>query len=649
MVRNYIRKHDLPDGESMEQAVNAVLERRLSIRNAAKTYGLKKSTVAYALKNRQGVTEEPRANPVTPPGRPSPSPNLKRKTVFSNKQEKEFVEYLLKCQLMNHGLTPKEARKLAFEWGKLIGVETPESWVRDDIAGVDWFSGFMKRNPELSIRKPENTSQARAAGFNPVVVNLFFDNLQKLYEKFKFPPNRIWNCDETGVPTVLPAPKVIARKGSKQVSQTVSAERGENVTMLGFISATGQALPPVFIFPRVKVNDRLFREGPTGCLGLSHPSGWMTSINFVAAIEHFIKLVKPSKEDPVLLLLDNHDSHVSVELVRLCKDNWVHLLTFPPHCSHRLQPLDVSVYGPFKFAMRESLNTWLQIHPGQRITIHETAQLCKEPFLRKFNPENITVGFTKAGIWPFNRSVFSEVDFLPAEVTNRPPPDDSLLDMEPIPSPSPPSPSRPQSELGKQTPEAVRPYPRADMTKPRRNARKQGRTRILTDTPEKDALEAEARARKEKQSKKPMPKQAKQPTAKKRKQIESPVESSGDDIELDDNSSDDSLHLHEADKDDVDKDIQAGDFVLVKFEYGKKKALVYYVGEVLDVVEKQFARVNFLRKQGDKFMFPQLPDIAEIDITDIELKLPVPSSAGGTGRAVQGLVFGCDLSMYALK
>ena len=141
----------------------------------------------------------------------------------------------------------------------------------------------------------------------------------------------------------------------------------------------------------------------------------------------------------------------------------------------------------------------------------------------------------------------------------------------------------------------------------------------------------------------------KQPTAKKRKQVESPVESCGDDVELDDNSSDDSLHLHEADKDDVDKDIQAGDFVLVKFKYGKKKALVYYVGEVLDVVEKQLARVNFLRKQGDKFMFPQLPDIAEIDVTDIELKLHVPSSAGGTSRAVQGLVFGCDLSMYALK
>jgi hypothetical protein len=30
---------------------------------------------------------------------------------------------------MNHGLTPKEAKKLAFEWGKLIGVKTPESWV----------------------------------------------------------------------------------------------------------------------------------------------------------------------------------------------------------------------------------------------------------------------------------------------------------------------------------------------------------------------------------------------------------------------------------------------------------------------------------------------------------------------------------------
>jgi hypothetical protein len=39
----------------------------------------------------------------------------------------------------------------------------------------------MKRNSKLSTRTPENTSQARAAGFNSSVVKQFFEYLKSLY------------------------------------------------------------------------------------------------------------------------------------------------------------------------------------------------------------------------------------------------------------------------------------------------------------------------------------------------------------------------------------------------------------------------------------------------------------------------------------
>ena len=74
-------------------------------------------------------------------------------------------------------------------------------------------------------------------------------------------------------PTVVQAPKVIAKKGAKQVAQIVSAERGENTTMLCFVSATGQTIPPVYVFPRVKVPKRMYHDGPPGCIGLALCSG----------------------------------------------------------------------------------------------------------------------------------------------------------------------------------------------------------------------------------------------------------------------------------------------------------------------------------------------------------------------------------------
>ena len=111
----------------------------------------------------------------------------------------------------------------------------------------------MKRNETVSLRKPKATSIGRGIGFNRVSIGMFFANLEALLMKHKFGPAQIYNLDESGISTIQTPDKVII----KQVGQITSAERGVLVTMCACINATGNTIPPIFIFPRVHFKEHV--------------------------------------------------------------------------------------------------------------------------------------------------------------------------------------------------------------------------------------------------------------------------------------------------------------------------------------------------------------------------------------------------------
>jgi DDE superfamily endonuclease len=65
----------------------------------------------------------------------------------------------------------------------------------------------------------------------------------------------------------------------------------------------------------------------------------------------FRKVFIPSVADiprPVLLLLDNFVAHRAVSVIELADEHGIHILGFPPHSTHILQPLDVGFLQAFK-------------------------------------------------------------------------------------------------------------------------------------------------------------------------------------------------------------------------------------------------------------------------------------------------------------
>jgi hypothetical protein len=128
--------------DRMRDAAQAVIDGK-SLCATAKDCEIPKATLSrYVRKIRQsGPHESVRF-----------TPHYNVRQIFSETDENMLAEYLLTASKLNHGLSPKETRMLAFEFATDNNRAIPKSWIINQKAGVDWLTGFMKRRNELSIR-----------------------------------------------------------------------------------------------------------------------------------------------------------------------------------------------------------------------------------------------------------------------------------------------------------------------------------------------------------------------------------------------------------------------------------------------------------------------------------------------------------------
>ncbi|KAJ8962885.1 hypothetical protein NQ318_001294 [Aromia moschata] len=339
--------------------------------------------------------------------------------VFTKQQELDLCSYLKEMDGLFYGLSRKEFKCLAYEYAKKNNLKYPSAWDKGKCSGDDWLGAFQIRHPEIVLRTPEPTSIGRAKGFNRTQVTRFYNLLDEQIQKYKIGPDALYNMDETGIMTTTnKPPKVLSISDKKQVGIISSAERGQLTTVICCCNATGSFIPPFMIFARKRMQERLLDGAPPGTQATGTPNGWTNGETFLLWLKMFVEYVRPSETKRVVLLLDNHESHKYYPALEFASQNHVTFVSFPPHTTHKVQPLDVAVYGPVKRYFEQEINTFQKQHPGRIVGQYDVARLFREAYLKGASPRNGVSGFASSGIWPFNPNIFGDEDFTPSDATD---------------------------------------------------------------------------------------------------------------------------------------------------------------------------------------------------------------------------------------
>ena len=119
---------------------------------------------------------------------------------------------------------------------------------------------------------------------------------------------------------------------------------------------------------------------------------------------------------PRVLICDGFGTHETLEILEFCFENNITLCRLPSHTSHKLQPCDISVFGPLKGAYRDQV---------ERLERRYVGAIGKEHFTYLYSPartqaltsRNIRAGWAKAGLFPFNPDkVLGDIPKPPAEL-----------------------------------------------------------------------------------------------------------------------------------------------------------------------------------------------------------------------------------------
>jgi hypothetical protein len=157
----------------------------------------------------------------------------------------------------------------------------------------------------------------------------------------------------------------------------------------------------------------------TKCSVATSPNGWTDNH---LCYEWFVKVFIPSAKSQndsgkkIILIYNGHHSHTAYKLIQKAIEHDIILYCLPTHMTHRLQPLDVGIFGPLSKQLSTDIDK--KLNHGKRVTKANFIEVYTNAHKSAFQEDTIISAFKSSGICPLNPNVFTSADFAPSYSTS---------------------------------------------------------------------------------------------------------------------------------------------------------------------------------------------------------------------------------------
>ena len=324
---------------------------------------------------------------------------------LNNQQEQQLVSYIR--EISERCLPPTPA--MVAEMATQLGGRPP---------GNNWSSRFVERHKaELDSNYLNNLDLERHQADSVASFEQYFAIIQRKIDEYQIQPSNTYNMDEKGfLIGKLTKVKRIFPKDLKASQKLLGAGQDgcrEWITVVGTICADGTTLPPLLIYDSNSSSLQSswlqdFKPDEYDTWFTASPNGWTSDELGFKWLETLFEKHTQSKarRDWRLLFVDGHGSYVTLKFLEWAQQHKILIAVYPPHSTHRLQPLDVGCFSPLTTFYSQELDQHTRLSEGQiRMTKRDFFKCFNPAWQKAFTNKNVASSWSKAGLFPFDPSV----------------------------------------------------------------------------------------------------------------------------------------------------------------------------------------------------------------------------------------------------